>query len=232
MTCLMSSLAGPVRGIRLTKPGKADSSRYGAAIPAPIAAKVLRVITGDCVVAHAAAAPMNGAVHGVDSTAVMIPKPNEPPRDSSDGLMRQIHPGSLTEKRRHMPTANTQITRPTAMVKAGNWNNLFVESKPLTVVIAAARASQKATTPKDMKSPSRKLRRRFPPALERLMILMGTRGNTQGVKFNNTPPTAATKHRIQIRDGSNTKFKPKRDTSKRLLDARMVAKISALICDG
>ncbi len=39
-----------------------------------------------CVVAHAAAAPMNGAVHGVDSTATMMPNRNEPGSDSSDGL--------------------------------------------------------------------------------------------------------------------------------------------------
>ena len=78
ITCLISSLAGPVRGMRRTSAGHADSTRYGSAIPAPIAANVVIVIVGDCFDAHAAAEPMNGAVHGVERTAVMIPKANEP----------------------------------------------------------------------------------------------------------------------------------------------------------
>src|SRR6185503_8259750 len=66
ITCLISSLAGPARGIRLTSAGNAESTKYGSAIPVPIAANVLRVINGVCVADHAAAAPMNGAVQGVE----------------------------------------------------------------------------------------------------------------------------------------------------------------------
>ena len=48
-------------------------------MPVPIEAKTMSTIPGDWVVAHAAAAPISGAVHGVERTAVMMPKRNDPP---------------------------------------------------------------------------------------------------------------------------------------------------------
>ena len=82
MTCLTTSLAGPVRGIFLTRSGNALRKRYGTAMPAPIDANTVSTVSGVCVVAHAAAAPMSGAVQGVERIAVMMPKMNDPPRVS------------------------------------------------------------------------------------------------------------------------------------------------------
>jgi len=47
-------------------------------MPVPTDANTVRIVAGPCVVAHATAVPMSGAVHGVDSTAVMMPKRNDP----------------------------------------------------------------------------------------------------------------------------------------------------------
>ena len=47
-------------------------------MPVPTAPKTVRIVAGLCVVAHATAVPMSGAVQGVDSTAVITPKPNDP----------------------------------------------------------------------------------------------------------------------------------------------------------
>jgi hypothetical protein len=47
-------------------------------MPVPTAPKTVRIVAGPCVVAHATAVPMSGAVHGVESTAVMMPKKNDP----------------------------------------------------------------------------------------------------------------------------------------------------------
>ena len=52
----------------------------------PMAANVLIVITGDWVADQAAAAPINGAVQGVDRTAVIIPKKNDPIAEPCEGL--------------------------------------------------------------------------------------------------------------------------------------------------
>ena len=51
-------------------------------MPAPIDPKTISTVAGDWVVAHAAAAPISGAVHGVERTAVMIPKRNDPKIES------------------------------------------------------------------------------------------------------------------------------------------------------
>ena len=78
MTCLIRSLAGPVRGMRSMSFGFAERMRYGNAMPEPTAAKTVRIVPGPCVVAHATAVPISGAVHGVESTAVITPKRNDP----------------------------------------------------------------------------------------------------------------------------------------------------------
>ena len=81
------SLAGPAFGIRSTRSGKAERIRYGRAIPPPMAAKVVRVVRGGWVAAQAAAAPMKGAVQGVDKTAARMPNPKDPCGLSCSGLI-------------------------------------------------------------------------------------------------------------------------------------------------
>ena len=56
-------------------------------MPTPIVAKTASVTVADWVAAHAAAAPMNGAVQGVESTAVMMPNRNDPYQVSCFGLI-------------------------------------------------------------------------------------------------------------------------------------------------
>jgi hypothetical protein len=82
ITCLTSTLAGPVLGIFFTQPGRALKSKYGTAIPAPMAPNVDNVVAGACVAAHADAPAMKGAVQGVERTAVRMPNANEPGSDS------------------------------------------------------------------------------------------------------------------------------------------------------
>src|SRR5690606_347661 len=69
MSCLTRSEAGPVRGIFSTSFGMAASTTYGTAMPTPMAANTSSAISGRRLTAPATAAPMSGAVQGVDSTA-------------------------------------------------------------------------------------------------------------------------------------------------------------------
>ena len=57
-------------------------------MPMPMAEKVARVVTGRWVAAQAAAAPINGAVQGVDKTAARTPSTKEPRRVSCSGLIK------------------------------------------------------------------------------------------------------------------------------------------------
>ena len=57
-------------------------------MPVPMAAKVARVVTGGWVAAQAAAAPINGAVQGVDKTAASTPSAKDPRRVSCSGLIK------------------------------------------------------------------------------------------------------------------------------------------------
>ena len=75
------------------------------------------------VAAQAAAAPMNGAVQGVDSMAVSIPRPKEPGNVSWLGLIIYINWGSRTEKIPHIPKAIVAMMMPIPMVKTGYWNS-------------------------------------------------------------------------------------------------------------
>ena len=79
ITCFSTSLAGPLFGSRFASCGKALSTRYGAPIPSPMVRNTAMIVNGLFVVtAQPAAAPMSGAVQGVDSTAVITPKITEP----------------------------------------------------------------------------------------------------------------------------------------------------------
>ncbi len=113
MTWRTTSAAAPLRGTAWTHCGASDSSRYGSAMPAPMAPKVASVTGGGWSAAHAAALPMNGAVHGVESTAVMIPNRNEPCKVSWLGFTAYAHCGAFTSNTPSMPTAITATTRPT-----------------------------------------------------------------------------------------------------------------------
>ena len=79
MTCLINSLIGPLRGMRAARAGKADSNRYGRRHAGTDGSESRqRRARRACTTAHAAAAPISGAVQGVESTAVMTPNPAEP----------------------------------------------------------------------------------------------------------------------------------------------------------
>ena len=69
---------GPERGTCWIRRGRADNKKYGKAIPVPMAANVTNVVAGFWVAAHATAAPINGAVQGVERTAVKMPITKEP----------------------------------------------------------------------------------------------------------------------------------------------------------
>src|SRR5688572_8760729 len=94
ITCLTSSLAGPVRGILLTQPGLADRTKYGAAIPMPIDVKITMIIAGGNVAAPAKSAPATKPKHGKPSTAVMTPNRNEPEGVSALGFTAYTDAGS------------------------------------------------------------------------------------------------------------------------------------------
>ncbi len=63
--------------------------------------------------------------------------------------------------------------------------------KSLTKAIRIPRPIQNAKTPRDMTRPRRKHLFRFSAAWDKLMILIGISGRTQGVKFSSKPPKAA-----------------------------------------
>ena len=119
ITCLTTSLAAPARGIFSTSFGNAASTRYGTAIPNPIAPNTVRVSEGSCLAAQSAAAPINGAVHGVDRTAVIIPNINEPYHESCFGFTAYTKLGSRIEKRPPIPIAIMPMKSPNTIVNAG-----------------------------------------------------------------------------------------------------------------
>ena len=62
---------------------------------------------------------MSGAVHGVDSTAVIMPNRNEPAYESCFASTRWTQSGRFTVKKPAMPTAMMAMMTPTAMVNSG-----------------------------------------------------------------------------------------------------------------
>ena len=67
----------------------------------------------------------------------------------------------------------------------------MVALKPATSAIITPRASQKIKTPRNIAKPSIKHCLRFCATWDRLIILIGIKGKTQGVKFSSIPPKAA-----------------------------------------
>src|SRR5260221_6266928 len=63
----------------------------------------------------------------------------------------------------------------------------------------------------DIATPRAALRVRLPAARERLIILIGIIGNTQGVKFSRKPPSAARASNSKMFRGSKSKSNPKKD---------------------
>ena len=59
--------------------GTEDSSRNGAAMPAPSDAKMANEVIGGCVIANPSAEPMNGAEHGLATTTASTPVKKLPP---------------------------------------------------------------------------------------------------------------------------------------------------------
>ena len=123
ITCLSSSLPGPVRGSLCVNCGKAESTRYGAAMPSPTQAKMPSVIAGETCVAHATAKPMNGPAHGVARIAVITPYNSDPGTVSCVGLMLYTHRGRLIGNTPSMPTPITAMNTPTPMVNPAFWNS-------------------------------------------------------------------------------------------------------------
>ena len=120
MTCFTSSLAGPVRGMRATKFGNALKNKYGVAIPAPMAPNTISTVEVlPLEAAQPAAAPINGAVQGVDNTAVIIPNTNVPMNESCLGSIAYTHAGRPTLKNPAIPTAMMAMKIPIPMVNAG-----------------------------------------------------------------------------------------------------------------
>ena len=112
MICLTSSLAGPVRGILSTHPGFALRRRYGAPIPMPSAAKIVRISTGGIVAAPASSAPATNPKHGSPSTAVITPNRNEPQALSALGLTMYAFCGSWIVNSPMMPTPMNRDQQP------------------------------------------------------------------------------------------------------------------------
>ena len=69
--------------------------------------------------AQPAAAPMSGAVHGVESTAVIIPKIKVPINESCFGSMAYTQAGNPTLKNPAMPMAMKAMKIPSPIVNAG-----------------------------------------------------------------------------------------------------------------
>jgi hypothetical protein len=155
---------------------------------------------------------MKGAVHGVDRTAVMTPKPKEPGTLSALGSMRYTPWGRRKSKRPSMLTPATATTRPTTGGNHTVWKRLLMASKPETNATAPPSASQNATMPAPMAAPSTTSREEPPAALLRPMILMGTSGSTHGVRLRSRPPSAAMSSnaaRPMAPVGRNVKDQPK-----------------------
>src|SRR5690606_36554377 len=112
------------------------------AMPTPMAANVRSIVDAGCVAAQAAAAPMNGAVHGVESTAVMTPKPKLPATVSCRGVTWYTTCGNCTAKNPHIPTDMIAITTPTPIVNHGYWKSWLVAVNPVTEAMATPSPSQ------------------------------------------------------------------------------------------
>ena len=123
MTCFISTLPGPALGRRDTPAGQIVSSMYGDAIPRPMNTKAVSAVAGSWDTAQAMAAPISGAVHGVERTAVSTPIQKEPPSRCCCGLTRVNTAGMGICGGHINPTAITPITVPTKMVNQGYWNN-------------------------------------------------------------------------------------------------------------
>ena len=109
-----------MRGMRATKFGNALKNKYGVAIPAPMAPNTISTVEVlPLEAAQPAAAPINGAVQGVDSTAVIIPNTNVPMNESCLGSIAYTHAGRPTLKNPAIPTAMMAIKIPIPIVNAG-----------------------------------------------------------------------------------------------------------------
>ncbi len=73
MNCFTCAIHGPGFGKNRNQAGCAQSSKYGALIPAAIATNIDNMMAADCVKAKPSAVPKNGAVHGVASTVAKTP---------------------------------------------------------------------------------------------------------------------------------------------------------------
>ena len=169
------------------------------------------------VTAHPAAAPMSGAVHGVESTAVITPKIALPPIDSCLVSIAYTHCGRPTVKKPAIATAITAMKRPTPIVNAGYWKSWFDCSKPFTKLSNSPSPSQNATTPAVIETPSMKVRERLPAAaFASPMILSGITGSTHGVRLRMAPPTNASTSitgKNVPESGSRVKSQPKSGTT-------------------
>ena len=78
IACFTRTIHIPGFGMKRSHAGRAASTKYGALIPAAMAANMAKIIGGVCANAKPSAGPRNGAVHGVAMRVAKAPCKNVP----------------------------------------------------------------------------------------------------------------------------------------------------------
>src|SRR5947207_8246395 len=164
MNCFTWSIQDPGFGRKRSQAGCAQSSKYGALIPAAIATNIDNMIAGDWVKAKPSAVPKKGAVHGVASTVAKTPWKNEPaspwaPVQPSNPRVALC--GSEIYKTPNKLSANTRTMTLKTSTKYAlvSWSPAEVISRPaaLSAINKAARPINKAKIPRENAIPLRKI---------------------------------------------------------------------------
>ena len=197
------AIHGPGRGSTRPAAGNAARSRYGEAIPVPIAPNIAAVVPESCVSAKPSAVPRKGAEQGVAISVAKKPVTRWPasPSDGPDEPTFASDPGRWISNSPHMLSVKRRITTASAPTKSGSWNWI---PQPTATPAARAPIAAPASSRKERMIPAAVarlpvVRARLPPSA--LFIspktLSDSTGSTHGIAFRISPPRKprSTNHR-------------------------------------